>query len=59
MSDQESGSSTPGGEPQLILPGRNPGFMTRLRNYFLTGLVVAAPIGLTIWIVRWFIDLAR
>ncbi len=57
MSDQESGSSTPGGEPQLILPGRNPGFMTRLRNYFLTGLVVAAPIGLTIWIVRWFIDL--
>ena len=41
----------------MILPGRNPGFMTRLRNYFLTGLVVAAPIGLTIWIVRWFIDL--
>ncbi|MCF8469202.1 MAG: DUF502 domain-containing protein [Parvibaculum sp.] len=44
-------------EPHLILPGRQSGFMTRLRNYFFTGLVVAAPIGLTIWITRWFIDL--
>lgn len=57
MSDQNSENPAPGGEPQLILPGRHAGFMTRIRNYFLTGLVVAAPIGLTIWIVRWFIDL--
>ena len=46
-----------GSEPQLILPAKSPRFMTRIRNYFLTGLVVAAPIGLTIWITRWFIDL--
>ncbi|MBO6905940.1 MAG: DUF502 domain-containing protein, partial [Parvibaculum sp.] len=44
-------------EPHLILPAKPSGFMTRVRNYFLTGLVVAAPIGLTIWITRWFIDL--
>ena len=46
-----------GSEPHLILPAKPSGFMTRIRNYFLTGLVVAAPIGLTIWITRWFIDL--
>lgn len=47
----------PAPEPHLILPAKPSGFMTRIRNYFLTGLVVAAPIGLTIWITRWFIDL--
>lgn len=44
-------------EPHLILPAKPQSFMTRIRNYFLTGVVVAAPIGLTIWITRWFIDL--
>lgn len=57
MSDQDSENTGQPGEPPLILPARHVGFMTRLRNYFFTGLVVAAPIGLTIWIVRWFIDL--
>ncbi|MCW5696540.1 MAG: DUF502 domain-containing protein [Bauldia sp.] len=36
---------------------------TRLRNYFLTGLVIAAPIGATIWItwsvIDWIDKLAR
>lgn len=31
--------------------------MARLRNYFFTGLVVAAPIGLTLYITRWFVEL--
>ncbi len=58
MSDQHSEDpSGPGTEPHLILPAKPIGFMTRIRNYFLTGIVVAAPIGLTIWITRWFIDL--
>jgi len=57
MSDQDSENAGRPDEPPLILPPRHVGFMTRLRNYFFTGLVVAAPIGLTIWIVRWFIDL--
>jgi uncharacterized membrane protein len=46
-----------GGETPLILPPRKHGFMARLRNYFLTGLVVAAPIGLTVYITTWFVDL--
>jgi uncharacterized membrane protein len=41
----------------VILPGRKPGIMARLRNYFFTGLVVAAPIGLTVYITRWFVEL--
>lgn len=32
-------------------------FMSRLRTYFLTGLVVAAPISITIYITWWFVDL--
>lgn len=44
------------GEP-LILPAKKHGIATRIRNYFLTGIVVAAPIGLTIYITTWFIDL--
>ena len=58
MNDRQD-SDTPkgGGEPTLILPAKRSSFMARIRNYFLTGMVVAAPIGLTIWITRWFIDL--
>lgn len=32
------------------------GAMARLRNYFLTGLVIAAPLVLTIYITRTFVD---
>ena len=32
-------------------------FWGRLRAYFLTGLVVSAPIGITIWLTLWFIGL--
>jgi uncharacterized membrane protein len=57
MTDRNApdGSSGPG--PTVILPARKTGVMARLRNYFFTGLVVAAPIGLTVYITRWFIEL--
>jgi uncharacterized membrane protein len=32
-----------------------PGPMSRLRNYFLTGLVVAGPVAVTLWIIWWFV----
>jgi len=35
---------------------RRMGAMARLRNYFLTGLVIAAPLVLTIYITRTFVD---
>lgn len=32
-----------------------PGFLTKIRTYFLTGIVVAAPITVTGWVVIWFV----
>jgi uncharacterized membrane protein len=32
-----------------------PGLMSRVRNYFLTGLVVAGPAAVTLWLVWWFV----
>ena len=44
--------------PADSLPPDAPrGFMGRLRNYFLTGLVVAGPVAITIWITLWLINL--
>src|SRR6201992_4069738 len=31
------------------------GVMGRLRNYFLTGLVVAGPVAITLWLTWWFV----
>lgn len=40
-------------------PGTPPdaprGFMARLRNYFLTGLIVAGPIAITFYLTWWFV----
>ena len=30
---------------------------TRLRNYFLTGLIIVGPVGITLYVVYWFIEL--
>jgi uncharacterized membrane protein len=32
------------------------GILSRLRNYFLTGLVVAAPVTITVMLIMWFVD---
>jgi uncharacterized membrane protein len=32
-----------------------PGFISRIRTYFLTGLVVAGPVAVTLWLVWWFV----
>ena len=31
------------------------GIVSRLRNYFLTGLVVAGPVAVTLWLISWFV----
>jgi len=31
------------------------GFVGRVRNYFLTGLVVAGPVAVTVWLIWWFV----
>jgi len=32
-----------------------PGLMSRVRTYFLTGLVVAGPVAVTLWLIWWFV----
>jgi uncharacterized membrane protein len=32
-----------------------PGIISRIRTYFLTGLVVAGPVAITLWLVWWFV----
>jgi uncharacterized membrane protein len=33
----------------------SPGFISRLRTYFLTGLIVAGPVAVTLWLIWWFV----
>ncbi|GAC1335093.1 MAG: DUF502 domain-containing protein [Beijerinckiaceae bacterium] len=40
----------------LFVPPKPRGAGARLRNYFLTGLVIAGPLAVTAWIVWWFIN---
>jgi uncharacterized membrane protein len=32
-----------------------PGIVSRIRTYFLTGLIVAGPVAITLWLVWWFV----
>jgi uncharacterized membrane protein len=32
-----------------------PGMVSRIRNYFLTGLIVAGPVAVTVWLIWWFV----
>jgi uncharacterized membrane protein len=37
-------------------PDHPPGLMARFRNYFLTGLIVAGPIAITLYLTWWFVN---
>jgi uncharacterized membrane protein len=55
---EQSGAVPPDTEPVYA-----PGFASRIRTYFLTGLVAAAPIAITAWLtwsfITWVDDLVR
>jgi uncharacterized membrane protein len=42
--------------PGELLPDHPPGLMARFRNYFLTGLIVAGPIAITLYLTWWFVN---
>jgi uncharacterized membrane protein len=44
-------------EPVAMSPRLRPSARTRLRNYFLTGLIVAGPLAITLYLTWWFIRL--
>jgi uncharacterized membrane protein len=45
----------PASGPQSAAP-RGPGIGGRIRNWFLTGIVVAGPLAVTLYLVLWFVD---
>lgn len=64
MSSSENNSLPP--QPPDVSPSAAPahhGFGSRIRNYFLTGLVLVGPIYITVsltwWFINWVDDLAR
>src|ERR1700742_1178048 len=51
-----SADTTPNPPEQASPPAEtHTGVMGRLRNYFLTGLVVAGPVAITLWLTWWFV----
>jgi uncharacterized membrane protein len=58
-SQSASGSDAAGQDPLSRLsqpePAERSHLVARLRNYFLTGLVVAGPIAITVYVVRWVV----
>ena len=40
---------------QSVSEKHAPGLVSRIRTYFLTGLVVAGPAAVTLWLIWWFV----
>src|ERR1700745_2561318 len=45
----------PPNAPAVETPEAHTGLMARFRNYFLTGLVVAGPVAITLYLTWWFV----
>jgi uncharacterized membrane protein len=58
MMDSNQGGGVPSGAANSaankVAAGKS-GLASRLRNYFLTGLVVAGPVAVTAWLIWWFV----
>jgi len=54
--DRERRPDGPLADPPPLLGSPHRGLLGRLRGYFLAGLVVAAPIGITVGLAVWLVD---
>jgi uncharacterized membrane protein len=54
MNRDELPPTAPPEEP--VLDTHPPGLMARFRNYFLTGLIVAGPVAITLYLTWWFVN---
>lgn len=52
-----SPSKTTADEPKRRAPVTSSSFAAKLRTYFLAGIVVTAPIAITLWATYWFVTL--
>jgi len=53
---RSASAGSEGAEPDEAVVARYWGLGARLRNYFLTGLVVVGPVAITIYLIWWFIS---
>ncbi|MGB8278139.1 MAG: DUF502 domain-containing protein [Methylovirgula sp.] len=53
---QVDGPSSPQPPADQPTPARGHGIGGRIRNWFLTGIVVAGPLAVTLYLVWWFVD---
>ena len=53
--DPRDNTSPPEAPPAESPPEPHHGIMARFRNYFLTGLVVAGPVAITLYLTWWFV----
>src|SRR5580698_2471380 len=42
-------------QPPAAAAAKTPGAMSRIRTYFLTGVIVAGPVTVTLWLIWWFV----
>ena len=54
MNREELPPTAPPDEP--LPDGHHAGLMARFRNYFLTGLIVAGPVAITLYLTWWFVN---
>ena len=47
--------TTQNSNPSAVPVKSRPGLISRIRTYFLTGLVVAGPVAVTLWLIWWFV----
>jgi uncharacterized membrane protein len=50
MSNDNQGGALP-----VSVARSGPGAVSRIRNYFLTGLILAGPVAVTLWLIGWFV----
>ncbi len=56
MNDRPEEKHNAGEAPHIVVPHKS-GLVRRLRNYFLTGIVVIGPIGITVWLALQIVGL--
>jgi uncharacterized membrane protein len=55
MTYDDAQNPRPASSPGKTPARSGPGIMSRIRTYFLTGLVVAGPGAVTLWLIWWFV----